>query len=79
MTPRVGYGTPGTRRFRNRTVVIPSTQPLDMVVYAALRDRLLVVREGAEPESSERVGVDGDTLSLFVEGTAVTDVSRGKA
>jgi hypothetical protein len=50
-----------------------------MVVYAALRDRLLVVREGAEPESSERVGVDGDTLSLFVEGTAVTDVSRGKA
>ena len=50
-----------------------------MVVYAALRDRLLVVREGAEPESSERVGVDGDTLSPFVEGTAVTDVSRGEA
>jgi photosystem II stability/assembly factor-like uncharacterized protein len=29
-----------------------------MVVYAALRDRLLVVREGAEPESSERFGGD---------------------
>jgi hypothetical protein len=34
----------------------------------------------ADPfEARFTFGVDGDTLSLFVEGTAVTDVSRGKA